>query len=708
MKKNVLVIVLLSLVLTLPCISFSQAIPTVSSNQLSISYCFEQPTIDHLLRDGRTHDSLTIPSCSLSTNPDGVLLPSRGAYILIPYCTEMDDITVETSDAISLGCGYRLEPVSPTITEKTTDQPFSSESYEDSLSLGTTIDHSYYRITGVYWFRGYQILILQLFPVMYVKETGEISYISKLTITFNLKPANANPLYRGLPNDVDQVRKKVDNPEYLGTYPVVQQSPSDVYDLLVITINDFKDDFLRLKNFHDARGIRTQIKTLLADIPVSYDPDHTCSNIRDYIRNEYSSKGISFVLIGGDSDIIPVRGLTPEGGGFIDSDLFYQCLDGTYNYDNDAAWGEPHDGDNGADVDLLADVDIGRACVGNAEEITNFIDKTIGYLTTHNAYLTKSLLLGARYDDITWGDDYCEQFIDTCTDDGYTTNGIPSEKYAIDKLYDHEWPDYNWPGTEVITRINEGVHLINYVGRGSYDRSMKLYSFDIVDYLTNYQYCFVYARGTCGGWFSMPSDDCFGEYMTVKTHQGAFAGIWHSVDGFYQHGGTDGVSQRYQRQFWDAVFGENIRILSQANQDSKEDNLYRINEEYMRIVYYELNLFGDPTVALRNLKEINISSVSHEKNIIIATIQNIGFEELNSLQWSISVRGGVLNRINITTSDIIDTLLVGDTTDVAIDRSMFGLGRIQITVTAVASETDSVTTTRSGFILGPWILYMEE
>ncbi|MFC1476143.1 hypothetical protein ACFLQW_03985 [Candidatus Zixiibacteriota bacterium] len=39
--------------------------------------------------------------------------------------------------------------------------------------------------------------------------------------------------------------------------------------------------------------------------------------------------------------------------------------------------------------------------------------------------------------------------------------------------------------------------------------------------------------------------------------------------------------------------------MGRANQDSKEDNLYRIDEPAMRWSYYQLNLFGDPTVALK-------------------------------------------------------------------------------------------------------------
>ena len=44
-------------------------------------------------------------------------------------------------------------------------------------------------------------------------------------------------------------------------------------------------------------------------------------------------------------------------------------------------------------------------------------------------------------------------------------------------------------------------------------------------------------------------------------------------------GGTDGASQRFHRQFWDAVFGEYIAEIGKANHDSKEDNLNLINRD---------------------------------------------------------------------------------------------------------------------------------
>ena len=45
---------------------------------------------------------------------------------------------------------------------------------------------------------------------------------------------------------------------------------------------------------------------------------------------------------------------------------------------------------------------------------------------------------------------------------------------------------------------------------------------------------------------------------------------------------------------------EEITEIGKANQDSKEDNLYRVHKACMRWCYYQLNLFGDPTLSFYN------------------------------------------------------------------------------------------------------------
>ena len=142
-----------------------------------------------------------------------------------------------------------------------------------------------------------------------------------------------------------------------------------------------------------------------------------------------------------------------------------------------------------------------------------------------------------------------------------------------------------WPKEEIINRINNGVHLINHDGHAYYDYNMRMTNGDVNALTNDHKFCFVYSQGCMSGGFDNPEGgDCIAEYFTVKNTQGAFAGIWNARYGFFWSYSTDGDSQRYHRQFWDAVFGENIREIGRANHDSKEDNLFLIQRSCMRWV----------------------------------------------------------------------------------------------------------------------------
>ena len=170
---------------------------------------------------------------------------------------------------------------------------------------------------------------------------------------------------------------------------------------------------------------------------------------------------------------------------------------------------------------------------------------------------------------------------------------IPSN-YTIDTLYDR---DATWYKYDIIDIINNATpHIINHDGHSYYGYNLKMSNRD-VDLLTNDNPFFLYSHGCMAGGFDDPLGyDCIAEHYTVETPFGAFAAIMNARYGFFWSYSTDGDSTRYVREFWDAVFGEHIYAIGAANQDSKEDNLYLINRSCMRWVYYETNLFGDPSV----------------------------------------------------------------------------------------------------------------
>ncbi|OYT62544.1 hypothetical protein B6U81_00660 [Thermoplasmatales archaeon ex4484_30] len=571
-----------------------------NSDIISINYSFDEPVIKKVVVGKNEYDMIDMNGLSYGSNPGEPCLPAKGAYILLPQKTKVGKIIATPSEKVFLGSGYKIMPMGNSVPLSDTPQPpIPNKKIYNSKN---PFPGKLFTKVGIYNFRGYEILVLMLHPVQYIPATGEIFYYKHITISVKTKEDNyINPLFRGLEKDKMEVIKKVDNPSVADTYTKkMRKSSLEEYDLLIITTDSLEGAFEDLKNYHDDHDIRTVIKTLT-------ETGSSPEEIRDYIRNAYLNWNIDYVLLGGDDDVVPAKMLWVEGldenvepySTFMPSDLYYACLDGTFNYDGDDKWGEPNDGDNGGDVDLMAEVWVGRACVGNIKEANNFIKKTLAYMGSRGDYLWKVCLAGEYLGDYgiaSWGGNYLDQLINESDADGYTTVGIPSTKYTIDKLYDRDWSDNYWPKSEIIGRINDGVHIINHLGHSSYGYNMKMVN-DDVESLTNENYCFIYSQGCMAGGFD--NGDCIAEYLTVKTGHGAFAAIMNARYGFFWSFSTDGDSQRYNREFWDAVFGENILAIGKANQDSKEDNLYLIQRSMMRWCYYQLNLFGDPSVAFR-------------------------------------------------------------------------------------------------------------
>jgi hypothetical protein len=73
---------------------------------------------------------------------------------------------------------------------------------------------------------------------------------------------------------------------------------------------------------------------------------------------------------------------------------------------------------------------------------------------------------------------------------------------------------------------------------------------------------------------------------------------------------------------------------------------------------------------------------------------------VNDIPWSISITGGIFGFVNISSEGSFASLMVGNTTTVKQDKSIFGFGKISIKVDVkYAEEWNGM-----GFILGPFVL----
>jgi len=601
--KQLFIIFLMCL---MTCSALAQANRILPESKVQLTYSFGNPTIDPIDIAGRLYSRVTLSDCVPAGSAGEPKIPSKGAFILLPPKTSVGSVEITPGEKISLGTGFVIEPTSQAIPLSQTENiPIPTPNREIYTKNADYPGHLFTQI-GVYSFRGFQILVLQLHPIQYNPVTGELCYYPFLEVTVQtVATGTQSNLYRGFAQDRTEVAEKVDNPDMIGSYQsecTPLSAPFEHYDLLILTTAALESGFVPLKDAHDATGVSTVIKTL-TDVGSS-----DLNSIRDYIRDAYTNWGIGYVLIGGDDGVVPAPRLwvcgmdenTTYYEDWMPVDLFYACLDGPYNYDGDDKWGEPHDGTDGGDVDLIAEVYVGRACVDTMTDVNNFVAKTVAYINRdqQDPYLSTVCLAAEYLGDYgiaSYGSSYMNQLIDGSSDDGYTTVGIPTSDYTISTLYDT--PMFEWPPADIISVINNGVHIINHLGHASYDYNMKLDTYD-VDGLSNPtdKTCFIYSQGCMAGGFD--NGDCIAEHFTAKTSHAAFAGIWNARYGFFWSDSTDGDSQRLNREYWDAVFGEMIPEIGRANHDSKEDNLPIITRSCIRWVYYETNLFGDPSLRI--------------------------------------------------------------------------------------------------------------
>lgn len=589
----------------------------ISENTLYLSYTFTTPLFTTSIINNKKIINVGIDDLPLSRDSNQPCLPVKPLRILLPQSTIIKTITVETSDVILLH-DEELSYIEIAGTPKIINQySFFNETIIKPYAKNLLYPSETYQNLGIQYYRGWAILHLNLFPVRILGETNTLFYYPEMSIKIETTKGEYNNLFD---NEVKQdIVKIVDNLEMIDNYQILENcvfENTSSFEYVIITTEDLKNisgvsyTFDDLLNYRRNQGLNCTIKTVESIIN-EYNGVDVQEKIRNFIKDAYMNWGTRWVLIGGDVEKVPVRYLYDIDGIQTDeevvaSDLYYQCLDGNYNYDGDGFWGEKNDGENGNPIDLYAEVYIGRAPVDDKNDVSSFVEKTLSYENSdwqNDNYLRKHLSVGETLWNGPGGDGagYAERCIDYCTDYNQNTNGIPSYKYSIIELYER---DMVWDKYDFMNEINNGVNIINHVSHGS-ETQASLDISDISSLINTDKYAFFYSQACHAGSFDK-IDECFAERWVNAPQSGGFAAIMNTG---YGYGGTtnyDGADNRYAREFFNALFSpyEKISRLGQANQKSKEDNIWHINEVNMYHVYYNKILFGDPYVEIKGAEDV--------------------------------------------------------------------------------------------------------
>lgn len=100
---------------------------------------------------------------------------------------------------------------------------------------------------------------------------------------------------------------------------------------------------------------------------------------------------------------------------------------------------------------------------------------------------------------------------------------------------------------------------------------------------------------------------------------------------------------------------------------------------------------------------LELGTIEGGVGIIYAEIYNSGEITAENIEWKLSVFGGILGYINVTTEGDEDNIDAEKGVTVTTDKLLFGIGKIDIELFVSADNAQNETETASAFIFGPFI-----
>lgn len=543
-------------------------------------------------------------------------LPVKAIDIVVPDNMEVSEIKIVGVQESELQGEFNVPPVSESsITNYLTNNLVGQRETEDIYSNDLYYPEAFLTKENEGYMGGSKIASILFYPIKYNPTTKKLKLITqiKFQITYSSSFSTGITLNKIAPDYMkNHIQKSVINPEDLDSKLNVFSnkqaniSSSSSIDYVIITNNELSDSFIPFVEWKIKKGLNTKVVTTNW-IAENYSGIDLPEKIRKFIKNAYQNWGTIWFLLGGDTNIVPVRyawishfnhsqlvTLQPKGT-FIPTDMYYACLDGNWNADGDATFGEGswnrlNDGNfaftsNNANIDSIDrvyDVFVGRIPVQNVADLNKYMQKYLKYAKGENVTSNKSLVFSANSQSI-----YSYEM-------DVVANKFPSS-ILVDKLYECVDGYNNNCGTKsnVLTSLNNSIanqyQLINGYGHGSItafeacDANVGIQEIDQLQNANAQGQIFYNNHCETLSW----DNDCIGEHY-LANNNGGIAYIGNT-----RYGWT-GDPSRYNHSF----------ITNVYNNYSIGEALFRAKgtgsnmDGVTRWGFFALNLAGDPEMQI--------------------------------------------------------------------------------------------------------------
>jgi len=603
MRKTIF-LMLLVLSLIIPCWGYGEP------GTLEVSFSFPRNGLTITKQNG--YDLLRLKGCEFWNRAGEPQIPVFVGSVALPQGATFEGIEVLKATRKPLRGNYRILPVQESIplSEYANTRVAFTPPCPDIYQAKGYFPNRLFQVTGRGNVMGQEVVNLLIYPVQYSPSDGKVVLYTHIRLRVSYqggelqKSAQLN--ISRLNSAQALLRKRVLNPAVV--QPVVagkdwQKKKMNIksselqpgeYRYVIITSASFAGAFQPLVEWKTKKGVPATIVTT-EWIQTNYSGRDLAEKIRNCIKDTVASWGTEYVLLGGDTNVVPDRiAFAMESGKGADRDdircdLYYADLDGSFDADGDNIFGEVED-----QIDLYPDVFIGRAPVDTINEVQTFVNKVLTYEKNPPAdYLLKVLYAAEIEQDVPLSDS-------SISADYIDAHYIPAYFKPATKLYQRLG---NENPTTVRNALNQGFHFINHLGHAWYYKlrvggsGNYLYRSDM-DSLTNgTRYGILYSTGC---WPGAIDRDCIAEHFVNCTSGGGIAFIGNSRYGWFSPGNPlFGHSDRFHHWFYKTLFCDGIYRLGEVVAGekmhfipwSREENIYRWHQ-------YEINLLGDPEMPI--------------------------------------------------------------------------------------------------------------
>jgi len=442
---------------------------------------------------------------------------------------------------------------------------------------------------------GQGMAVIRVNPVQYVPAEGKLTFYT--SITFVIEGVGGYECGDYLPASISEngrkmyeqtLRNMVINPEevelVVGEAPFSTGVEPGDYDYVIITDDDWVDDFQPLADWKTKKGMAANIVTTYWIYNQGGYGGSNVDKIQDFVIDAHDTWGATFFLLGGDTGYIPYH--TKYVGGYnVDNDTYYSDYDG----------------------DWTCEVHVGRASVTSTSHISTFIDKVFTYeqdppLTN---YAEKAGLFG--FDLNRSGSGEGEGLMENI-------DAIIPYTWSVTKVYDsHSGNHY----TNVMSAMNAGQNLLAhmdhsneyFMGTGSNNHGWGVDNGDMDGLYNGDRQSILYSGGCHAGEYTVSA--CIVEHFVRNTNGGGVAGIANSHYGWYEPFNPDAYSLLYERYFFRSIFdGANDYKLGKCFSDHKNDG--PVSNSTYQFIFTELTLLGDPELPIwtEDPKSLDVSHPS--------------------------------------------------------------------------------------------------